>query len=184
MVSLLANVWLWTTRDTSRVGYWRSDARRLDYLAAYDAVMKQLPQVEQTWDLQTDYGTVRAYRFATTGFPGALPVVPIPGWGSGTPMWKDNLPGLAAQRPVYALDALGDAGRSTQSAPLTSTEAQAKWIDQTLGELGVPRAHVVGHSFGGWSAMNPPSTTQGGGRTPQIDPLLVRVRLLGVQGAA
>ena len=78
----------------------------------------------------------------------------LPGWGSGAPMWKDNLPGLLEERPVYSIDGLGDAGMSTQTVPLDSPTAAATWVDQALAALQVTRAHVVGHSFGGWAAMN------------------------------
>ena len=43
---------------------------------------------------------------------------------------------------------------STQTVPLDNSAAAATWVDQALGALQVTRAHVVGHSFGGWAAMN------------------------------
>ena len=63
-------------------------------------------------------------------------------------MWSDNLPSLLEHRTIYALDALGDAGLSAQSVPLTSTADQARWIDEALTGLDITRAHIVGHSFG------------------------------------
>lgn len=69
-------------------------------------------------------------------------------------MWSENLPSLLAQRTVYAMDALGDAGLSAQTVPLTSAADQATWIDEVLGGLGVTRAHIVGHSFGAASAAS------------------------------
>ncbi|MBE1876835.1 alpha/beta fold hydrolase [Myceligenerans pegani] len=199
-MSLLVNVVLLATPSGPAVGAWRSAEGRAEYVTAYDEVMTTLPEPARTHDVDTDYGTVRAYLFAGPGVaapgggasdvapggggpdsasgggesdvePGGgaadpapddaarddavpTPVVLLPGWGSGAPMWQTNLPDLMAERPVYALDALGDAGMSTQSVPLDSPAAQADWVDQTLAGLGVDRAHVVGHSFGGWSAMN------------------------------
>ncbi|MBO0610658.1 alpha/beta fold hydrolase [Myceligenerans salitolerans] len=169
-VSVVANVVLLAMPGGPAVGAWRSAEGRAEYVAAYEDVMATLPPPARTHDVPTDYGTVRAYLFAETGSgapdanastsgtagdaAGTTPVVLLPGWGSGAPMWQTNLPDLMSERPVYALDALGDAGMSAQVAPLGSPASQARWIDQTLAGLGVGRAHVVGHSFGGWSAMN------------------------------
>ncbi|GAB4085897.1 alpha/beta hydrolase [Myceligenerans cantabricum] len=158
-VSLLVNVVLLAAPGGPAIGAWRSADGRAAYTTAYEEVMATLPEPARTDDVDTGYGTVRAYLFTGSGDDraaraGRTPVVLLPGWGSGAPMWETNLPDLMAERPVYALDALGDAGMSTQSVPLDGAAAQAEWVDQTLAALGVDRAHVVGHSFGGWSAMN------------------------------
>jgi pimeloyl-ACP methyl ester carboxylesterase len=142
------------TSGSRRIGAWRSEAGRQVYIGAYDQVMSSMPAPVRTSDVATDYGTVRAYLFTIPAKAQITPVVLLPGWGAGAPMWKENLSGLLEQRPVYVLDALGDAGMSTQTVPLDSAAAQAAWVDQTLADLEVSRAHVVGHSFGGWSAMN------------------------------
>ena len=85
-------------------------------------------------------------------------MVLLPGRTASAPMWLDNLPDLAAGRPVYALDTLGDAGMSVQTRALVDGADQAAWLDQVLarviGEARTPRVHLMGHSFGGWSAAN------------------------------
>ena len=68
-----------------------------------------MPSPSRTLDVQTAFGTVRVYEWANPDATGA-PVVLLPGRGSGVPMWSQNLPSLLAQRSIYALDALGDAG--------------------------------------------------------------------------
>jgi pimeloyl-ACP methyl ester carboxylesterase len=55
---------------------------------------------------------------------------------------------------VYALDTLGDAGRSIQLAPIRDGSDGAAWLQEVLDGLGVPRAHLVGCSYGGWLAMH------------------------------
>ena len=67
---------------------------------------------------------------------------------------KPTFPGLAKERTVYALDALGDAGMSVQTRKIENSADQAAWLDQVLAQLGSPKVHLVGHSFGGWSAAN------------------------------
>lgn len=140
--------------DSSPVGRFRTPEGRLAYEASYAAAMQRLPRPSRTLDLRTSFGTVRAYEFAAAHARGATPIVLLPGRSSGVPMWADNLPGFAAERTVYALDALGDAGMSVQTRKLEGGADQAAWLDEALAGLEASKVHLVGHSFGGWSAAN------------------------------
>jgi len=146
------------TYDPSPVGHWRTDAGRHAFATSYAAAMRLLPEPNRTLDLFTDYGTVRLYEFVVPATRSRTPVVLLPGRTASAPMWVDNLPDLAAERPVYALDTLGDAGMSVQTRKLVDGTDQAAWIDQVLArvleEADAPRVHLMGHSFGGWSAAN------------------------------
>jgi pimeloyl-ACP methyl ester carboxylesterase len=136
------------------VGRWRSVEGSEEYAVAYAAALRTLPEPTRTLDVPTSYGAVRAYEFRSETSKDAAPIVLLPGRSSGVPMWKANLQGLMAERVVYAIDALGDAGMSHQTAEIADNADQASWIDEALARLGVERAHLVGHSFGGYLAAN------------------------------
>lgn len=140
--------------DPSPVGHFRTEEGRQAYAAAYAAAMEQLPAPNRSLDVKTDFGTARVYEFASTQTRASTPVVLLPGRTSGVPMWEANLAGLAQKRTVYALDALGDAGMSVQTREIKNAEDQARWLEQVFARLGLPQVHLVGHSFGGWSAAN------------------------------
>lgn len=131
-----------------QAGYWRSDAGFEAYKAAYDEAMAGMPAPTRTHDLPIEFGSVRAYEWAA-GPHDASPVVLVPGIRSGVPMWAENLPYWLGERTVYAMDAVGDAGLSTHAVPFDSFDHQVGWLEQALTSLGIERAHVVGHSFGG-----------------------------------
>ena len=133
-----------------RVGRFRSDAARARYQQRYQAALAQLPSPNETLDLATGFGTVRVYRF--DGPPGR-PVVLLPGRNASTPMWAGNLPGLLAHRTVFGVDLLGEPGLSVQRRPLADGEDQAQWFDELLTAMDL-RPHLMGVSFGGWSATN------------------------------
>ncbi len=131
-------------------GHWRSDEGYREYLAAYQAAMAILPAPTATHDVRTDHGTVRVYEWAgAAGSEGLAPIVLVPGFGSGAPMWAENLPYWLGERTIYAMDAVGDAGLSTHAVPFTSFDDHGVWVEQTLAGLGLDRVHLVGHSFGG-----------------------------------
>lgn len=134
-----------------RVGHFRNAPAFQAYAAAYQEALAAMPTPTRVLDLPTSHGVVRVYEWVNPQ-ASAVPVVLLPGRASGVPMWSQNLPALLPHRTVYAMDALGDAGMSAQSVPLTDPADQAVWIEETLAGLGIDRAHVVGHSFGASSA--------------------------------
>lgn len=179
VIGVLTAAAVMTLRTPSPVGHWDSAEGHDRYLEAYDRALADLPEPDEAFDVRTDYGLVRIYRFASTQpestqqestepestqadgdeseDDAAAPVGPlvlIPGRSSGVPVWADNLPSLREMGDVYALDLLGEPGKSIQEKPIESEADQAAWLDQTLADLPEDRFHVVGLSIGGWSAVN------------------------------
>ncbi len=141
--------------NPKNLGHFRSLAGEQSYKQSYETAMQTLPTPLRTIDVETDYGTVRAYEFGSqTTNKELAPIVLLPGRASGVPMWGKNLSELAVERTVYALDAIGDAGLSVQTHVLKDASDQAKWLEQVFQELRLTRIHLVGHSFGGWLAAN------------------------------
>lgn len=124
---------------------------RTQYEAIYDEALRDLPPIDQPRFVETAYGRVCCYEF---GDHQTTPLTLIAGRNAATPMWAPNVAALAGNRRVICVDAIGEAGMSTQKAPLARSEDHAKWIDETLAGLGVRSTHLVGASLGGWTAMH------------------------------
>jgi pimeloyl-ACP methyl ester carboxylesterase len=75
------------------------------------------------------------------------PLVLLHGLAGSGDWWKHNLPALAAAFQVTVIDLPGF-GSSHPDARLILDDAPAQ-VDRLLGELGIERAHVMGHSMGG-----------------------------------
>ena len=135
----------------SAVGRYITPQERALFEEAYSAGMRELPRPAHTHDVPTAYGQVRAYRF---GAADGAPIVLLHGRNGTAVSWAPNIPALAARRPVYALDLLGDAGASTQTAPIRDAADQAAWLTELLDGLGIDAAHLLGVSAGGWLACN------------------------------
>lgn len=133
------------------VGHFRSDAARAHFLDAYRAALSALPPRESL-DVSTSFGAVRVYRFGGGG--DGPPVLLLPGRNASTPMWADNLPGVVASRSAYCVDLLGEPGLSVQTVAFGGGEDQARWFDELLAGLDLVSAHLMGVSFGGWTAVN------------------------------
>jgi pimeloyl-ACP methyl ester carboxylesterase len=128
-----------------------SDRGREKFFAAYDAAFAQLwPVPSSAEDVPTSFGVVRVYR---SGPPGPDPVVLLSGAGGNALGWYRHVAALSALRPVVAVDPLGEAGRSVPSRAIEDGVSMARWLDEVLAAVGAERAHLVGSSYGGWTAL-------------------------------
>ncbi|CAO5149765.1 Alpha/beta hydrolase fold protein [Frankia sp. AiPs1] len=149
-----------TARESPAVGRFRGEKQRARFLAAYDGAFTALwPTPWEETEVETEFGTTHVHRYgpvsgrqasATVG----APVVLLHGANSNAVQWYPFLAALGARHPVIALDTLGDPGRSVARRPIHHPADSAAWLDQTLAALGVRHAHLVGHSYGGWLALN------------------------------
>jgi len=110
----LAAAMLWFVRTPSPVGHRRNSEGYDRYAALYGQTLAGLPAPERVFDIRTDFGVVRAYRFAGAGAANA-PLLLLPGRASAVQVWADNMPALLQIGDVYAFDLLGEPGMSIQS---------------------------------------------------------------------
>jgi pimeloyl-ACP methyl ester carboxylesterase len=100
-------------------------------------------------DVETALGSTGAYMWKGTGEP----VVFLHGAGGNATSWTsyaDYRPG----RAMYAVDTIGDLGRSRQLVAIESADDLARWLDETLSGLGLEHAHLAGTSYGAFLALN------------------------------
>ncbi|MEU3949495.1 alpha/beta fold hydrolase [Streptomyces sp. NPDC029526] len=121
------------------------------FLAAYDAVLRQWPVPVRGVDVPTPYGSTRVH---VCGPEDGSPVVLLPGGGTTSVVWYANAGALAATHRVYAVDLIGDFGRSVHDgAPLRDAGDLVTWLEAVLDGLGLDRVHLCGHSYGAWIAL-------------------------------
>ena len=87
-------------------------------------------------------------RYARRGPAEGTPVVFIHGFGGDLGNWLFNLDAAAEHSPVIAFDLPGH-GQSGVRLPGASVQALARFVAAFLRQIGVERAHLVGHSLGG-----------------------------------
>lgn len=77
------------------------------------------------------------------------PVVLVHGLGGSWQNWLENIPALARDHRVVAMDLPGF-GRSEMPEEKISITGYGRWVRSLLGELRIERADVVGNSMGGF----------------------------------
>lgn len=127
----------------------RSVESRQRYLAVYDRVRGLSPKPDAVHDVPTEFGVVRVYQH---GSDGGIPVVLLHCFWATSAMWAEHVPALTSDFTVYTVDLLGQPGASVQSRSMKSAQDCACCLDQVLGGLSLAGVHLVGHSYGGWTA--------------------------------
>ena len=128
----------------------RSEAARERYLSHYDAVSSRWPVPSTTMTVPTSYGRTFV---RISGSADAPPLVLLPGGGSSLLMWAPNVAALSERYRVYAIDRLGDIGRSVYLRPLGTSADVVRNLDELLSALQLGTdIRLMGLSFGGWEA--------------------------------
>lgn len=137
---------------------------RSAFLSAYDALLDRWPVPVDTLDVATPWGTTRVN---AAGPPDAPPLLLLHGGGATAASWWANVGELARTARVFAVDRIGEAGRSAPAGhpapmrPLRPMRRHASrtvdelhdWLDAVLDALGTGPADLCGHSYGGWIAL-------------------------------
>ena len=135
-----------------RVSTWKSAEAEARFRAIEDELSAELlAEKPEALDVPTRLGPTRVYRWSGSD-PTATPVVFLHG-ASGTSLVWGSYAEAREGRTAYAVDTIGDVGRSRQEVPVESVMDLADWLDETMDAAGIEAAHFVGTSYGGFLSM-------------------------------
>ena len=126
-----------------------SEAGQAATLDAYDAIVRGWPVPYVELDIPTTGGTTHVI---ASGPEDAEPVVLLHAYFATATSWYRTAGALSERYRVYAVDILGDVGRSRPVRPIASLDDFAHWFAELADSLGAARVHLVGNSVGGFIA--------------------------------
>lgn len=121
------------------------------FLAAYDAAMDLWPVPFEHRDISTDYGSTHVI---VSGPADAPPLVLLHCALMTSAIWSPIIGELSSRYRTYAVDIIGDVGRTVPTNPPRTEQEFAQWLVQVYLQLGVDRARLLAWSFGGWVGTN------------------------------
>jgi pimeloyl-ACP methyl ester carboxylesterase len=122
-----------------------------DYSAAYDALLERWRIPVTRLDVPGEFGTTRVN---VRGSGDGVPLVLMHGGRTASPGWFANAAAPARGRRIYAIDTMGDPGRSVNDGrPIAGRADLAHRLDGLVAALDLPEADYCGHSFGAWQSL-------------------------------
>jgi pimeloyl-ACP methyl ester carboxylesterase len=123
-----------------------------EFYRAYDALLARWPVPVEPVDVASVYGTTRV---SVCGPADGEPLVLLHGGGATSTVWFGVVGELSRRYRVYAVDQLGDVGRSVAGGiPLGGPGDLMSWLDGLFDHFGLDGGYVVGHSYGAWLALS------------------------------
>lgn len=132
-------------------------------MAHYDRILARWPAPYETVRVETRYGETFGI---VSGEVAAPPLVLLHGANSNALAWAGDGVEFSRFFRTYALDVIGEPGRSAASRPPWPGPAYAEWLTDVLDGLNLPAAALVGISQGGWLALK--FATQQPGRVTRL----------------
>ena len=129
----------------------KTPENRAAYLAAYEAMFALWKVPHDSIALKTSFGSTH---INACGPGDGYPLVLLHGAGLTSTVWFANIAAFSAHHRVYAVDIIGDAGKSVADRLLTKRDDYAHWLREVFDGLNIEKGDLLGHSYGGWLTLN------------------------------
>jgi pimeloyl-ACP methyl ester carboxylesterase len=117
----------------------------------YDVVLASWPVAAEQRMVETSFGDTFV---SISGDAAAGPLVLLHGSGSSTAEWGGDIEILAANFRTFAVDLVGEPGRSAPTRADLGAGEMAQWLGEVMDGLSLATAHVAGISLGSWVAVD------------------------------
>jgi pimeloyl-ACP methyl ester carboxylesterase len=128
----------------------KSKQGEVEYLAAYDAMMAYWSVPYESIDIPGTYGCTHV---VVSGPKEAPALVLLHGGRASLTMWSANVGDLSRDYRVFAVDIIGQPGKSIPDQTFQKREDLIPWFSELLDALKIKKANLVGQSYGGWFAV-------------------------------
>lgn len=116
----------------------------------YDDVVAKIDTDVSSQYVETRFGRTH---MLVAGPADGVPLFLVPGIAGCAPLWRRQLPEFAKHFRVYALDIVGQPGKSDPVTPSFLGDDFSVWMVDVLDGLGIDKAHFAGTSVGGWMVL-------------------------------
>ncbi|MCG8700709.1 MAG: alpha/beta hydrolase [Bacteroidales bacterium] len=117
----------------------------------YEELLSDWHQPSNEILLETKYGTTFILE---SGIKEAPAIILLHGSGSNLAMWKADVMELSKTFHVFAVDIIGECGKSSENRPTFKNGNYLGWMNEILDKLDLKKVSVIGCSLGGWIALD------------------------------
>jgi pimeloyl-ACP methyl ester carboxylesterase len=128
----------------------KSASGKRQVMDLYDRMLAQWPVEHELLEIPTRHGTTF---IIASGNHDADSLILLHGAGSNSLMWIDDIELYSKHFRVYAVDLIGEAGKSSANRPAWDGPAYEEWLADIYDGLHIGKATIIGISQGGWTAL-------------------------------
>lgn len=129
---------------------YKSAAGKEKIINHYNSLLSQLAVPFKERYIETSYGTTHVIESGDASNP---PVFLLHGSCSNSTMWIGDIPILAKDYHVYAIDIIGEPGKSDENRLDLKSDDYAMWLKELCTKLNAQKVIMIGNSYGGWLSL-------------------------------
>ena len=134
-----------------KISIYKSEKGKIKIHSFYETLLANWIHPNQHKKVQTSYGETF---ILCSGPANGQPVILLHGSGSNSAMWMSEAKILSENYRVYAIDIIGECGKSSESRPDWKSNHYAKWLNELFEQLNISSASLIACSLGGWIAID------------------------------
>lgn len=129
----------------------KSPKGKAQFMAIYEAFLQKWPVPYESYDIPGRFG---CNHLVASGPKTGPALVLLHGARATLTMWRANIADLSRDYRVYAVDIIGQPGKSIPNPSFAKWADLISWLTELLDSLKIEKASLVGQSYGGWFALN------------------------------
>jgi len=122
-----------------------------EFIAVYDALLNRLPVPYEELDIPTRFGTTNVIASGPASSP---PLLLLHATGTSAMLWMNNIGPLSSTFRVFAVDIIGEPGKTRQTRLFENHKDCADWLSDVIDGMGLRKPDIAGLSYGGWHTLN------------------------------
>lgn len=130
---------------------YKSDEGKNQVLNYYETLLLQWPQPYEKITLETTFGKTFIIKSGKKESPAILL---LHGSASNSAMWLADTKELSKWYHIFAIDIIGECGKSSENRPAFKNNNYSNWISEIIEKLALNRVSIIACSLGGWIAMD------------------------------
>lgn len=129
----------------------RNEVVESEYYHCYERSLAMFEMDFTSLNIPTSFGETHILCFGDTN---KKPLLLLHGMTMSSTMWYPNIKQLVKERSVYAIDVIGDFGKSKPEAAIKSRKDAQLWLLEVINGLSFEKVDLAGHSMGGYLSLN------------------------------
>jgi pimeloyl-ACP methyl ester carboxylesterase len=122
-----------------------------EYYKCYEKSLEMFEIEYKSLYIPTTFGETHVLYFGDTN---KKPLLLLHGMTMSSTMWYPNMKQLIQERSVYAIDVMGDFGKSKPLVAIKNKKDAQQWLLEVLNAMQFNKVDLAGHSMGGFLSLN------------------------------